>query len=272
MRWPVIQSVAVLFFTFVCIRSLRAEDIDLIVLAGQSNMQGWQGDAESYPADPKGIDKKVRFYWVTPGFSSSAGRWTCLQPQGGRFPKGHFGPEVALARRLAESGVNLAVFKYSRGSTSLAGDWKAPNQNGMYDQMIAALKRALILLQKDGHRVSFKAFIWIQGESDAQTKDLADGYEHRLKLLIDDFRKNAAKNDKLPVILGVDEQHPLVKRFPQVIDAQKKLAGEPNIAFTSMIGLEKADSTHLTPKGLEQHGNLLFAAYETLTVKSQQSK
>ena len=28
------------------------ESVDLFVLAGQSNMQGWQGNAQDYPADP----------------------------------------------------------------------------------------------------------------------------------------------------------------------------------------------------------------------------
>jgi hypothetical protein len=231
-------------------------------------MQGWQGNAESYPADPKGIDQKVKFYWVTPGHSSSDGKWTFLQPQGGRFVKGHFGPEVTLARLLVIDGCNVAVFKYSLGSTSLAGNWKVPGQNGMYDQMTAELKKSVTLLQEQGHKVSFKAFIWIQGESDAQTKELADGYGDRLKLLIDDFRNNVAKDITLPVILGVDEQHPWVKNFPKVVEAQQKLAEEgQNIIFTSMIGLEKADSTHLTPKGLEEHGCRLFAAYKTRPTK-----
>jgi len=43
-----------------------------------------------------------------------------------------------------------------------------------------------------------------------------------------------------------------------------------NIIFTSMIGLEKADGTHLTPKGLEEHGARLFAAYKILTAQDKQ--
>jgi len=256
--------------TFVFANALRAEDIGILVLAGQSNMQGWQGNAASYPADPKGIDKNIPFYWVTPGYSSSDGKWTFLQPQGGRFSEGHFGPEVTLARQLVNSGNRVAVFKYSLGSTSLAGDWKAPGQDGMYDQMVAELRKAVTLLQEQGHTISFTAFVWIQGESDAQTKELADGYGDRLELLIDDFRKQIARDTMLPIILGVDEQHPWVEAFPQVVDAQQKLARDgQNIIAISMLGLEKADATHLTPKGLEEHGVRLFKACTTLTTKSQ---
>ncbi len=257
--------------TFIYTNSLRIEYIDLIVLAGQSNMQGLTGNAGSYPVDPKEIDQRVRFYWVTPGHNSSKGKWTFLQPQGGRSPEGHFGPEVTLARQLVDDGCNLAVFKYSLGSTSLEADWKAPGQNGMYDQMIAELRRSVILLQEQGHKIHFKAFIWLQGESDAETKGLADGYGDRLKLLIQDFRKNVAKDSKLPIILGVDEQHPWVTKFPSVVESQKKLAAQgQNVMFTSMNGLEKADSSHLTPKGLEEHGNRLFIAYKALATEGQQ--
>ena len=256
--------------TLACANFLHAEELDLFVLAGQSNMQGWQGNAEYYPADPEGLDRQVKFYWATPRHSSSNGQWTFLQPQGGRFTKGHFGPEVTLARQLAGESGKIAVFKYSLGSTSLAASWKAPGQDGMYDQMVAELKKAVILLQAQGHKVSFKAFIWIQGESDAQNQELADSYGARLNLLITDFRKNAARDMALPVILGVDEQHAWVKNFPQVVEAQQKLAKDGrNILFTSMFGLEKADATHLTPKGLEEHGCRLFAAYKTMTTKGQ---
>ncbi len=243
----------------------RAENIDLFVLAGQSNMQGWKGDAAKYPADPNGIDKKVRFYWVTPKISNSGEKWTFLRPQGGLYTNGHFGPEVTFARLLVENGCNPAVFKYSLGSTALALTWKAPGENGMYDEMVAELRASIKLLQEQGHKVTFRAFIWIQGESDADYEEIAEEYGDRLKILIEDFRTRVAQNERLPIILGVDEQHPCVKAFPQVLGAQKKLAGESeNIRFTSMIGLEKADGTHLTPKGLEEHGARIFAAYRDL--------
>lgn len=92
-------------------QSEAGRPVDLFVMAGQSNMQGWQGDAKDYPADPRGVDKAIRFYWVTPGHSPSQGQWTSLMAQGGRFPKGHFGPEVGFARQLKSAGLNPAIFK-----------------------------------------------------------------------------------------------------------------------------------------------------------------
>jgi hypothetical protein len=138
----------------------------------------------------------------------------------------------------------------------------------MYDQMVKELRGAVAQLEKEGHAVNVRAFIWIQGESDAETDTMAAGYFERLKRLIKDFRENVAKHPKLPVVLGVDEQHPWVKSRPVVVESHKRLAETDGCAvFTSMIGLPKADASHLTPAGLEAHGKRLFDAFIQLKGK-----
>jgi hypothetical protein len=261
------SKLAILFVAAICVvNPLRAEKVHVFIVAGQSNAQGWQGDAAFYPKDSTQADKNIRFYWQTPGYSSSAGKWTTLRAQGGRFRNGHFGPEVTFARSLKSKGYNPAIFKYTLGSTSLANNWKRPGHDGMYDQMVKELAHALSLLAKDGHEVGVRGFVWIQGESDAQTAAMAGAYEGALKSLIVDLRKNVTKTAKLPTILGVDEQHPWVKKNGAVVHAQKMLAeADPQITFTTMMGLEKADGTHLTPGGLEKHGEVIFNAYMNMT-------
>jgi len=242
------------------------EELDLFIIAGQSNAQGWQGDAAHYPKDPQGIDKLIPFYWVTPGHSSSDKKWTTMKAQGGRFKNGHFGLEVTFARSLKNAGYNPAIFKYTLGGTSIANDWKAPGSGKMYDQMVKELGEALALLKKNGDKVNICGFVWIQGESDAETPAMAEAYKERLSILINDLRKNVTKQPDLDIILGVDEQHSWVKNNPQVVEAQQALAKEDkNIVFTTMGGLEKADGTHLTPKGLEEHGKRIYAAYKEMT-------
>ena len=241
---------------------VRAEEIDLFIVAGQSNAQGWQGNAAHYPADPNGLDGKIRFFWKSPRISDSGGKWTTLQKQGGRFPAGHFGLEVAFARKLKENGYNPAIFKYSLGSTSIANNWKLPGQKGMYDDMAKLLATAVEQLKRDGHTVKFQGFVWIQGESDAQTKEIALAYEARLKALIDDLRGKVTETPEMPVILGVDEQHSWVVKNPEVVAAQQHLAKSLKAcAWTSMKGLKKADGTHLTPAGLVLHGERIYEAY-----------
>ena len=241
---------------------LPAEEIDLFILAGQSNAQGWMGDAARYPADPQGLDSKIRLWWTSPGISSSDGKWTTMQKQAGRFPDGHFGLEVAFGRKLKVDGCNPAIFKFTLGSTSLANHWKLPGQGGMYDDMVRQLAAGVELLRQEGHTVKFRGFVWIQGESDAETKPMAQAYEERLKSLITDLRDRVTRTPDLPIILGVDEQHPWVVANPEVVQAQQNLAKLLKACtWTSMKELEKADSTHLTPAGLVLHGERIHDAW-----------
>ena len=235
-------------------------------MAGQSNMQGWRSDAAQYPQNGIAYDKDIPFYWEAVDYASSKGKWSSLEPQAGHFLKGHFGPEISFARQLKRSKFNPAIFKYSFGSSNLRDVWKAPNKGGLYDKMVVQLKKAIKLLESQGHTVKTRAFIWIQGESDADTDKLASAYYDNLRTLLRDMRRNVIKNPKLPILLGVDEQHPRVKLRPLIVETQKKIAAEdPNIIFTSMIGLEKSDVTHLTAKGVIQHGRRLFDRYIALT-------
>jgi len=247
--------------------SLSQDTIDLFIWAGQSNAQGWQGDAEFYPSDPDSLDSQIRLNYTFIGSTSSNG-WVQLQPQEGRFASGHFGPEVTFGRMLKEAGYNPAIFKYTRGSTSIHSDWLAPGEGGYYDAMVADLDTAITDLESQGLTVIIKGLIWIQGESDAETHALASAYESGLLSIISDLRNHVVGNSTLPIILGVDEQHFWVVDQPAVLDAHKSIAkNDDQIKFTSMYGLPKADGTHLTPAGLMTHGEQIFEAFKPLLEK-----
>ena len=247
--------------------SLSQDTIDLFIWAGQSNAQGWQGDADFYPSDPGSLDSQIRLNYTFIGATSSDG-WVEMQSQEGRFASGHFGPEVTFSRKLKEAGYNPAIFKYTRGSTSIHADWLAPGEGGYYDAMVADLDIAIAGLESQGHTVNIKGFIWIQGESDAETRAIASAYETSLLSIISDLRNRVVGNSTLPVILGVDEQHYMVVDQPAVLDAHKSIArNDDQIKFTSMYGLPKADGTHLTPAGLVTHGEQIFEALKPLLKK-----
>jgi len=245
--------------------SVNAATIDLHIMAGQSNMQGWRSDARFYPADPRKLDSQIPFYFEAVDYSSSQRFWDNLRPQEGHFLKGHFGPEVTFARSVKNHGFNPAIFKFSFGSSSIETVWKAPGQNGLYDRMIRELQLSIRLLKQMGNQVNIRSFTWIQGETDASNDLLASHYYHNLKRMLNHFRNYVVRNPRLPVILGVDEQHPHVKLRPQVVKAQQRLSREDrNTAYTSMYGLEKSDVTHLTARGVMQHGQRIFQAYLNL--------
>ncbi|WP_430971631.1 sialate O-acetylesterase [Sunxiuqinia rutila] len=239
--------------------------IDLFIWAGQSNAQGWMGDAAQYPSDVESLDESIKLNWTFFNNESSEGEWVKMQPQKGRFADGHFGPEVSCAREFKKAGYNPAIFKYTKGATGLARDWKAPGEGGIYDSMVKDLKPAIQQLKDLGYKVNIRGFIWIQGESDAGDERAARDYYRNLKELIHDLRNTVLHTPELKVILGVDEQHRFVQNRPIVVEAQKKLAQlDENIIYTTMYGLSKADATHLTPAGLVEHGKRIFEAYKVL--------
>jgi len=236
------------------------ETLDLHILAGQSNAQGYQGDAAHCP--PGG---NIPFFYDSPGLGNSGGQWTILGPQsGGQFSRGYFGPEVAFALALERAGARPAIFKFTAPSTSLAKDWKGPGEGGLLDEMCRELPIALKVLATRHIRVKICSFTWIQGESDAETDAMAIRYHDRLIILLRHVRA-VLHHPNLPVILGIDEQHPWVKERPVVVEAQKQIvATDKHMAFLSMLDLEKADTSHLTPAGLIKHGERLFQTWHQL--------
>jgi hypothetical protein len=255
-------KIAFLIFVWPMLFSAQ-ENIDLFIWAGQSNAQGYTGDALEYPMEGRELDKSILLNWTVFGKESSNGEWVTMQPQKGRFPAGHFGPEVSFARQLKNAGYNPAIFKYSLGGTGLARDWKGPNAGGIYDNMVKDLMAAIQKLRNKGHIINLRGFIWIQGESDALNDTVAGEYQANLKSMINHLRAKVLKEPNLKIILGVDEQHYLVMERPIVLEAQKKIAQEDrNIIYTTMYGLPKADRTHLTPLGLVEHGHRIYDAYK----------
>lgn len=255
-----ITFILVFLFTSVILNAQKS--VDLFIWAGQSNAQGWTGDAQYYPEEEKELDKEILLNWTFFGNESSNGEWVAMQAQKGRYLAGHFGPEVSFARELKKAGYNPAIFKYCLGATGLARDWKAPGKDGIYDRMVADLGEAIKKLEENGYLVSVKGFVWIQGESDGDNDEHANVYFENLDRLIYNLRNKVLQKPELKVILGVDEQHKFMEDRPTVVESQKRLAGaDRNIIFTSMYGLPKADATHLTPKGLVQHGKRIYKAY-----------
>jgi len=255
-----------IFIALLGLLPLKARDYDLVILAGQSNAQGWAANGKHYPEDSE--DTRVPFYYDFPMMGSSDGKWIPLGPQPGRFAKGHFGPEASFATELLAAGQSPAIFKFTLAGSSLDTAWKGPGEGGLYDQMCRSYQQAVSRLRKDGHKVRLRAFIWIQGEADAIDPGSAARYEENLTELLKHFRTRVAGQANLPIILGVDELNPYVVRRPIIIAAQENIARrDKNIQRTSMVGLRKADRTHLKPSGVIQHGKRLSAAYLDLLLK-----
>ena len=169
---------------------LGAETRDLILIAGQSNAVGYDAKPSELPADS--ADKDILFWWRTGDpppdehDSTSGGKWTLLQPQpkgnpeqsrqGRQFgnfanPDGGFGPEIGLARALhAKGNKQLAIVKAAWSDTAMAQDWNPadPGDGGScYRALVSETKAAIAAARAQGITLRLRAFVWVQGESDA---------------------------------------------------------------------------------------------------------
>jgi hypothetical protein len=277
-----------------------AETRDLILVAGQSNAVGFDAYAEELPADPK--DTATMFWWRVGDpppdefDGSSARQWTTLQfqprtpampaidgkkvaRQYGNFnlkSKGGFGPEIGMVRTLAtKESRPLAVIKTAFSGTSVAGDWNVElpgKADPCYRAMIDEAKAALAAAQAKGATLRPRAFVWVQGESDANAKD-SPVYGANLSKMLQRLRADLGAPD-LILLLGVNTRFGNGKNafMPKVVEAQKEVAAAlPRARYVDTAGAETLppSHTHFTAVGTleigRRYAEALLAAETALT-------
>ena len=262
-----------------------AETRDLILVAGQSNAVGYDAYAEELPTDPK--DAATMFWWRVGDpppdefDGTSARQWTTLrfQPrtpamsgdaakktgrQYGNFnkkTKGGFGPEIGMVRTLAtRESRPLAVIKTAFSGTSVAADWNVdrPEQaDSCYRAMIDEAKAAIASAQAKGVTLRPRAFVWVQGESDANAKD-APVYAANLTKMLRRLRADLGAPD-LILLLGVNTRFGNGKNafMPKVVAAQQEVAATlPRALYVDTAGAETLppSHTHFTAVGTLEVG------------------
>jgi len=262
-----------------------AETRDLILVAGQSNAVGYDAYAEELPTDPK--DAATMFWWRVGDpppdefDGTSARQWTTLQfqprtpameadaakkigRQYGNFnkkSKGGFGPEIGMVRTLAtKESRPLAVIKTAFSGTSVAADWNVglPGKaDACYRAMIDETKAAIAAAKAKDIMLRPRAFVWVQGESDANAKDAA-AYVANLTAMLLRLRADLNAPDMI-LLLGVNTRFGNGKNafMPKVIDAQKEVAATlPRALYVDTAGAETLppSHTHFTAVGTLEIG------------------
>jgi hypothetical protein len=260
-----------------------AETRDLILVAGQSNAVGYDAYAEELPADPK--DAATMFWWRVGDpppdefDGTSARQWTTLQfqprtpsktgdnakgRQYGNFnlkSKGGFGPEIGMVRTLAtKESRPLAVIKTAFSGTSVAGDWNVglPGKaDPCYRAMIDEARAAIASAQAKDITLRPRAFVWVQGESDANAKD-APTYVANLSAMLQRLRTDL-NAPEIILLLGVNTRFGNGKNafMPKVIAAQQEVAATlPRARYVDTAGAETLppSHTHFTAVGTLEVG------------------
>jgi|GEM_PF-404037 len=186
---------ALILFSPPSVAGAADKPVKVFLLGGQSNMDGcgrWRELPEALREPPVNVvmwDNALR-KWVPLGTDSFARRRGNM-----------FGPEIAFARKLARAypDQTIALVKTSAGGTKLHTQW-LPGK-AMYGRFRANNKNAISRLRMTGKKFDIAGMLWMQGESDSETVEMARAYEKNLKELVRDVREKTG-HQKLPFVMG----------------------------------------------------------------------
>ncbi len=194
-------------------------DIDLVILAGQSNMVGRATSAQ----EELEVEQDV-LYWYS--LKSPRGDWTedsgekfgplttWSNPQSGAA---EHGPEYSFAKELARgSDHRLALVKVATGGSSIA-QWQPGEAD--FERLVANVHQAVQWLKAEDHRPRLQGMVWLQGESDAR-QGRSSLYSERLQLFATRLRQDLHEKD---VSLGFDQM-----RIVLVEPATRRYAWNPH--------------------------------------------
>jgi sialate O-acetylesterase len=254
------------------------KDMDVWVVAGQSNSQGWALLKAPVPSDPQVFFWDPSGHWVEARepLNKDFSRWTpeplepniLLQRSGlssqdeasveeflrrwraqSSVAPGGVGPGVIFANRLHQA-THRAVGLILCGVGSPIGEWDPDStpRGKLYDHM-------LDLIRASGGRV--KGLIWYQGESDALTPGAAARYRTALLQLIDGVRRDL-NQPELPILCVQIGRfaYPYdrgAEDWEAVREAQRQAALErPHVYLVSSIDLLLEDDIHVGFEGYQR--------------------
>lgn len=187
-------------FVLICCAAVRAgTPVNVVLLGGQSNMDGWAYTA-NLPANLQQPQNDVLFYRnaATPTLQALAP--ASLNGQ-------CFGPEITFGRAIADAKPTekFAIIKHAVGGTSLgnanglANSWY-PSGGQKYADFKSTVNSGLTALTNAGYTPHVVGMLWLQGENDSALLADANAYQQNLTNLIGDVRANYGAN--LPFIIG----------------------------------------------------------------------
>ncbi|PIX14049.1 MAG: hypothetical protein COZ74_04100 [Flavobacteriaceae bacterium CG_4_8_14_3_um_filter_31_8] len=219
-----------LVFCSLAIAQDKTETVRLFFLGGQSNMDGF-GYNKDLPDSLKTNFENVFIFHGNPAIGGELdgglGIWEKLKPGHGTGFKSdgkqnrlsdRYGLELSFAKKMKSLYPNdkIAIIKYSRGGTSIdsmaqrkPGCWE-PDYNAnqginQYDHFLATIRNAFRERDIDKNGIEDvlmpTGIVWMQGEADTDTKEIANRYLYNLKRLMDLIRASLLTDD-LPIVIG----------------------------------------------------------------------
>ncbi len=229
--------------------------VDVYILAGQSNMDGYSVYTGLPPAWREG-DDAVPLYWSG---------WGTFRPDAPASYGGaaYTGPEVAIGQTLAAAGRHVALVKHAVGGTDLYAYWYpgATHDDATagpgWTTLMTTMAGATTELDAAGTPWRWAGFVWMQGESDALVDYEAAAYQDNLTHLLARVREETATPD-LPAYIGLIACQDLCGYLDTVRTAQANVvAADVNATAVETIDLTRNvyDPWHYDGPGGRQLGS-----------------
>lgn len=218
-----------------------ADEVDVYLLGGQSNMQGIGKLANlpegiRQPISNTFIFQKETFEPLVVGTTKTSKR------------AAEFGPEIGIALEVANTERSVYLIKYAAGGMPLHHGWNGnqwvggepkksfrnfypgqspsdKNQGQLYQQMVARFRAGLKQLRQEGHVPVIQGFAWMQGEQDSKNAESASQYSVSLNRLCERLAEDMKTTQPLCVAYGQVLPHePALPRFTHRLQVREQMA------------------------------------------------
>ena len=246
----------------------QTKDIDVLILAGQSNMVG-AGRVSNTP------DHLIEYVQENPAILQRSwingedweDDWHNLIPRGSWI-----GPEMMLGHVLSDfmPDRQFAFMKIAYNGTNLACSW---DPDGCGPNLFQVLCDKVDLWEEElemmGFNVRHAGFIWVQGEGDCKVEWQANKYEENLRQLVDRVRFQT-NNATLPCVIA--KVNPIGANgatydYKDIVHlAMDTVAAEDDrvATVTCKTTQLKEDLVHFTTEGMLELGAAMGDAYLAL--------
>ena len=252
-----------LFILLVSMTFPAVAKVRIYILAGQSNMMG-KGNTHELPAAYKRQPRNVKFYYQ--------GRLRQLAKYS------HFGPEVSFAHEISRAFPHdtHVIIKHVATGSSIQ-QWLPGTRlfKGMLRQR-GFIKEGHDALNQQGiDAVRVDAVFWMQGESDARSRQSAARYEDGLKRFISGLRQKLSSPHSSFIMGEINPEDPAFSMVEAVQKAQRNTQRSlANVMVVPTKGLGKIyDHVHYDARGQMELGKRFARAYisreKTLAMKTR---
>ncbi|MEM6820354.1 MAG: sialate O-acetylesterase [Verrucomicrobiota bacterium] len=250
-----------------------AKEIDVFLMAGQSNMVGC-GLVQHIQDELKGMSgyKKIKYVLLNSGEEEYSGWGPWEEKVRGKRNIAWFGVDLPFGEILGDKHEGeYGIIKIARGSTSIVKHWhpdETRTDEKLYDHFVQNAQAAIQDLEKEGYNVTIKGFFWYQGEGDCAPREekAAMEYGKNLRRIREKVREDFESPD-LPFIAV--RIHPQKERWEKHKDKVRDhivavCEEDPKSAWIDVDDLKHLDKVHLGTKGLFTLADRFYEAWVKL--------